>query len=74
MSRRRPGEVRDAIVGFLTEVGRDASVAEIREAVGQRLSGNVPPSSIRSYLNLNTPTLFERTARGRYRLRTRPGA
>jgi site-specific DNA-methyltransferase (adenine-specific) len=74
MSRRRPGEVRDAIVSFLTEIGRDASVAEIREAVGQRLTGDVPASSVRSYLNLNTPALFERTARGRYRLRPRPGA
>ena len=31
-------------------------------------AGPVPPSSVRSYLNLNTPGFFERTARGRYRL------
>lgn len=28
----------------------------------------MPPSSIRSYLNLNTPKTFERTGRGRYKL------
>ena len=36
-------------------------------AVKSRL-GDVPPSSIRSYLNLNTPKTFQRTDRGRYRL------
>ena len=30
--------------------------------------GDVSPSSVRSYLNLNTPRTFERTDRGRYRL------
>lgn len=30
--------------------------------------GPVPESSVRSYLNLNTPGIFERTARGQYRL------
>ena len=65
--RRRPGEVRDAIVKFLSSRG-EASVAEIRQGVSAHLGGEVAASSIRSYLNLNTPTMFERTGRGRYRL------
>lgn len=63
-----PGMIRDPIVEFLVVVGSsDASAQEIMAAVQARL-GAVPPSSVRSYLNLNTPTTFERTARGRYRL------
>lgn len=34
--------------------------------------GSVPPSSIRSYLRLNTPSLFERTGRATYALRELP--
>jgi DNA modification methylase len=49
----------------------EASVAEIREAVRSQL-GEVSPSSIRSYLNLNVPDTFERTGRGRYRLKKKP--
>lgn len=64
---RPPGTVRDAIRAFLSEAG-EASVAEIRAAVTKNL-GNVPASSIRSYLNLNAPAQFERTGRGRYRLK-----
>ncbi len=66
--RRRPGEVRDAILEYLRSGKREATVAEIRRAVADRV-GDVPASSVRSYLNLNTGTLFERTGRGRYRLR-----
>ncbi len=66
--RRRPGEVRDAIVGYLASIG-DATVSEIRSAVANQLGSEIPASSVRSYLNLNTPTMFERTGRGRYRLR-----
>jgi DNA modification methylase len=46
---------------------RDASLEEIRDAVSREL-GVVPASSVRSYLNGNTPGLFVRTARGRYAL------
>jgi site-specific DNA-methyltransferase (adenine-specific) len=68
MNRRAaPGLVRDSIVAYLT-APESASIAEIREAVAARI-GDVPASSVRSYLNINTPDLFERTARGRYRLR-----
>lgn len=63
-----PGLIRDSIVSYLSFVSRDASTYEITTAVRGRL-GDVPASSIRSYLNLNTPGAFERTLRGRYRLR-----
>lgn len=66
-----PGVVRDSIVEYLTTVGSDASTSDILQAV-LRSIGDAPSSSIRSYLNLNTPALFERTARGRYRLAAGP--
>ncbi len=65
--RRQPGEVRDAIVAYLKTRG-EATVTEIGQAVASRLGGEVPPSSVRSYLRLNTGFRFERVARGRYRL------
>ncbi len=64
---RAPGAIRDSIVAYLTEVKGDATLAQINTAVSARLGG-ISTSSVRSYLNLNVPTLFERTARGRYRL------
>ncbi len=64
---RPPGTVRDAILAYLAEA-EEASVAEIRAAVINKL-GDVSASSIRSYLNLNVPEQFERTGRGRYRLK-----
>jgi hypothetical protein len=68
--RRRPGQVRDAIVSYLRSRD-DASVSEIRAAVSEQIGGEVPASSVRSYLNLNTPATFERTGRARYRLRSK---
>ena len=65
--RRRPGEVRDAIVQVLAARQQGASVSEIAAEVEQ-LIGDVPASSIRSYLQLNTPTLFARTSRAQYTL------
>jgi DNA modification methylase len=62
-----PGVIRDSIVEYLAKVGNDASTDEIAAAVRHRV-GEVPSSSVRSYLSLNTPRTFERTARGRYRL------
>ncbi|RVH69149.1 site-specific DNA-methyltransferase [Sinorhizobium meliloti] len=62
-----PGLIRDSIVDFLSGIGGDASTDEIMTAVQSKV-GEVSPSSVRSYLNLNTPRTFERTARGRYRL------
>lgn len=66
--RRKPGEIRDAIVAVLQEHGGEASVAEIRAAVAFRVVGPLSPSSVRSYLRLNTPETFCRTRSGRYRL------
>jgi DNA modification methylase len=65
--RRRPGEVRDAIVQVLEGQTAGASIQQItNEVVG--LIGEVPPSSIRSYLRLNTPELFARMDRAQYTL------
>lgn len=66
--RAAPGIVRDSIVNYLMAT-ETASIAEIHQAVTSRI-GDVPASSVRSYLNINTPDVFERTARGRYRLRS----
>lgn len=66
--RRRPGEVRDAIVEALHGISDGATLSELSQRVEELLDVSVPSSSIRSYLNLNTPEVFERVARGRYRL------
>ena len=62
------GRIRDAIIRFL-EVCEDAVSLNEIEAVVVRNIGIVPRSSIRSYLSLNTPDVFERTERGYYRLK-----
>ena len=66
--RRRPGEVRDAIVRVLSSRPRGASLTEIEGAVNG-LIGASSSSSVRSYLRLNTPSLFARTERAQYVLR-----
>ncbi len=70
--RRRPGEVRDAIVKILSAKPHGASVSEIQQAVGE-LIGDSASSSIRSYLRLNSDSLFRRENRGTYILREAPG-
>lgn len=70
--RRRPGEVRDAIVKILSTKPHGASVSEIQQAVGE-LIGDSASSSIRSYLRLNSDSLFRREDRGMYMLREAPG-
>ena len=65
--RRRPGEVRDAIIQVLEERPDGSSVKEIADGVSG-LIGEVAPSSIRSYLQLNTPALFARMDRAQYML------
>lgn len=67
-SRRRPGQVRDAIVETLTRRPAGATVSEIETRVNH-LIGDTPASSIRSYLRLNSDTLFIREERGTYVLR-----
>lgn len=63
--RRQPGEVRDAIIEVLDGRRQGASVEQITDEVCS-LVGTVPASSVRSYLRLNTPTLFARMDRGQY--------
>ena len=65
--RRKPGEVRDAIVQVLEGRQGGASLQEITSNVIE-LIGDVPPSSVRSYLRLNTPALFVKTERAQYSL------
>jgi hypothetical protein len=63
-----PGSVRDAIAKFFQE-RRDpeqpASVSEIRDFVELEI-GDVPKSSVRSYLQIGP---YERVERGAYRRR-----
>lgn len=66
--RRRPGEVRDAIVSVLAANPRGARVSEITHQV-TALIGHVPASSVRSYLQLNTPEVFARMDRAQYVLK-----
>ena len=66
------GEIRDAIIRFLDAAPSGASLSEIESAV-RRVVPDAAHSSVRSYLNGNTPTLFDRLERGRYRLAGRGG-
>jgi site-specific DNA-methyltransferase (adenine-specific) len=66
ITRRRPGQVRDAIVHVLERNPKGAAVGEVCEQVTQLIGEAVPASSVRSYLRLNTPELFARTERGQY--------
>src|SRR2546430_2222806 len=70
-TRRRPGEVRDAVLTVLADRPNGARVREIEQSV-RRLLGNAAPSSIRSYLRLNSKTLFRRSSRGNYTLQETP--
>lgn len=65
--KRRPGEVRDAIVEVLSARAGGASLGDIQMGVSERL-GPVSSSSIRSYLQLNTPRLFTKMERAQYSL------
>jgi len=66
--RRRPGEVRDAIVTILSSKPNGAAISEIEDGL-RGLIGPSPSSSIRSYLRLNSDFLFRRAGRGVYVLR-----
>jgi DNA modification methylase len=63
-----PGSIRDTICGYLQMIGGEASLDEISRAVTAQM-GATSPSSVRSYLNINVGRTFERTGRGRYRLK-----
>jgi len=66
--RRQPGEVRDAILATMTLATEPLSSGEIADAV-VALIGETARSSVRSYIQLNTPDTFVRESRGLYRLR-----
>jgi site-specific DNA-methyltransferase (adenine-specific) len=66
--RYRPGEVRDAIFGAFERQRKPLTVREIIQELRVTM-GEVPASSVRSYLNLNTPFQFERVSRGKYALK-----
>lgn len=69
MSRFQPGQIRDGIADCLAlNEPEGASLAEIEAHMEAAFGQPVPPSSVRSYLQLNTPEKFERLGRGRYRL------
>ena len=70
MDRQAPGRIRDAIHDFLRSHGGPATVQEILDGVHVRLGEPIPPSSVRSYLRLNTDRTFERIARGAYILQS----
>lgn len=70
VTRNSPGQVRDAIFQVLSLTSKPLSVKEVESRVIQ-LTGPTPPSSIRSYLRLNTPEIFVREERGVYRLQAR---
>ncbi|NLF41025.1 site-specific DNA-methyltransferase, partial [bacterium] len=64
-SKRRPGQVRDAILKVLSANSAPMSVKQIEQGVSGIL-GDGASSSVRSYLRLNTPDLFVRDGRGVY--------
>ena len=66
--KHAPGIVRDSIMRTLSARPNGASATEIARAVSDKL-GETSPSSVRSYLQLNTPRYFIRSERGVYRLR-----
>ena len=63
-----PGRVRDAILTVLSESPKPLRVSTIISEVEKRIE-ETRPSSVRSYLRLNTPELFIRESRGTYRAR-----
>ncbi|MCL4465667.1 MAG: site-specific DNA-methyltransferase [Chloroflexi bacterium] len=65
--RYAPGRVRDAVLQVLTLTSEPLSVKQIEERVC-KVIGPTPTSSVRSYLRLNTPSLFAREGRGVYRV------
>ncbi len=70
LSRKAPGRVRDAILEVLDRAGAPLTLAEIASQVSNMI-GPTARSSVRSYLQLNTPDLFIRASRGCYSLRRR---
>lgn len=69
MGKYQPGQIRDGIAECLARQGNEgASIGEIKAHLEVAFGEVVPSSSVRSYLQLNTPGKFERLGRGRYRI------
>lgn len=66
--RYAPGQVRDAIIRVMRLSSDALSAKQVAERVA-KVEGHMPESSIRSYLRLNTPSMFVRERRGIYRLK-----
>lgn len=66
--KRKPGEIRDAIISVLQDYPGGLRLKSIQEKVRAKI-GDVPPSSIRSYLRLNTDELFLQEERATYQLK-----
>lgn len=69
--KRRPGEIRDAIVEYLRQRGEAVPVNDIYAALETKFGEPVARSSVRSALNFGVDDLYERVGRGTYRLRAR---
>ena len=72
IGRRRPGEIRDAILNFFEVHQREATPAEIRTAIADDLKAKISESSVRSYLRLNTPQQFVQPSPGKYQMNAPP--
>lgn len=66
--RQSPGHIRDAILDTLASALKPMPLKEIEVAVRDKVPGT-SPSSIRSYLRLNTPDVFYKPTRAHYMLR-----
>lgn len=67
--RLAPGTIRDAIKDVLSVSTEPLSPKEIEKQVTELIGEDVSSSSVRSYLQLNTPALFVKSGRGHYSLR-----
>lgn len=67
--RLRPGTIRDAIIDALSISTEPLSPKEIEQRIADKIGEEVPSSSIRSYLQLNTPAFFVKSGRGQYSLK-----
>lgn len=70
--RRKPGEVRDAVLATLRAYPDGASIRDIAVHVRTMLGAEVADSSIRSYLRLSTSETIRRLGRGSYQLAAFP--
>lgn len=70
--RVAPGRILNAVVAVLSQSPQlEVRLSEIEASVTAALGGPVSPSSIRSCLNLNEPTIVRRVDRGVYVLTSR---